>query len=65
MHYSDVLSTMSLISKFPTLDPQIAALISITPALGTPTTIKDDRDAFDGMIASIVEGTKANRPPGM
>ena len=55
---------MSLIERFPTLDPEIAAIFSALPALPRPTTVDGQRQGFEAAIARLQAETKSQLPSG-
>lgn len=56
---------MSMSDKFPKLDPEIAALISMMPATTSTTpSVEKERQEVEDEIAAAQENTKAQLPLG-
>lgn len=55
---------MSLIDKFPTLDPEIAALIAQTPFPNGTPSVEEERQGLEMAIAQMQKDVKDQLPPG-
>ena len=56
---------MSLLNRYPSLDPEIAAILEALPAISPTSTIEGDRQAFQAFTARVQEGIQGRLPSGM
>ena len=55
---------MSLLERYPNLDPEIALILAALPPMSPPPTTEREREGYNALLANIQEGTKDRSPPG-